>query len=148
MGKLSTYTPFTKEVEVSGGQSVTIRGLSVTDVGRIIHEHADTLDELYQQYVVDDTEGSPEVDKLVKALMTEAPAAVASMIASANDEPDSAAVVMTMPGMDQIKLLIAVAELTFHSEEELKKVAETLIRGMQAVTNVVTPKADQGLPAA
>jgi hypothetical protein len=44
--------------------------------------------------------------------------------------------------------LIAVAELTFHSEEELKKVAETLIRGMQAVTNVVTPKADQGLPAA
>tara|TARA_R110000796_G_scaffold41118_6_gene101512 strand:- start:5312 stop:5755 length:444 start_codon:yes stop_codon:yes gene_type:complete len=147
MGKLSTFTPVTEEVEVSGGQTITVRGLSVTDLGRIIHTHADTLDSLYQEHIVGSGDDTPEVDTLVKALMTEAPTAVAAMIAAANDEPEAIGVVMAMPGMDQIKLLIAVAQLTFHSEQELKKVAESLIRGMTAVTNVVTP-ADQALPKA
>lgn len=147
MGKLSTFTPITKEVDVAGDQTITVRGLSITDIGRIIHAHADTLDSLYQEHIVGASEDTPEVDTLIKALMTEAPRAVAAIIAAANDEPDSIDVVLSMPGIDQVKLLIAVAELTFHSEEELKKIAESLIRGMSAVTNVVTP-ATQELPKA
>lgn len=145
MGKLSTFKHVTTEVEVSGEQTITIRGLSVADIGAILHEHANTLDKLYQEHIVGESENPPEIDVLVRALMTEAPQAVASIIAHANDEPDSAETVLSMPGMDQIKLLIAVAQLTFHSEEELGKVVEALIGGMRSITNTINKAAGQDL---
>lgn len=145
MGKLSTFKHATKEVEVGDGQTITVRGLSVSDIGAILHDHANTLDKLYREHIVQDGEQPPEIDVLVRALMTEAPQAVASIIAHANDEPEMAEVVLTMPGMDQIKLLIAVAKLTFHSEEELGKVVEALIGGMRAITKTVNKASAQDL---
>lgn len=136
MGKLSTFKHITEEVEVGDGQSITVRGLSITDIGAILHEHATTLDALYQEHIVGDgVSETPEMDTLVRALMTEAPQAVAAIIAHANDEPEMVDVVLTMPGMDQIKLLLAVAKLTFKSEEEVGNVVETLIQAMRVATS-------------
>lgn len=135
MGKLSTFKHVTTEVEVGDGQTITVRGLSITDIGSILHEHANTLDALYQEHIVGDgTSETPEMDTLIRALMTEAPQAVAAIIAYANDEPEMADVVLTMPGMDQIKLLLEIARLTFKSEEEVGNVVATLIHAMRVAT--------------
>lgn len=138
MGKLSTFTPVTEEVEVSGGQTITLRGLSVNDLAGILHENANTLDALYKEHIVSESEDVPDMDVLIRALMTEAPQAVGSIIAHANDEPEMADVVTQMSGMDQIKMLLAVGRLTFHSEEELGNVVTALIQGMRAVTQTMT----------
>ena len=149
MGKLSTFTHKTTEVEVGDGQTITVRGLSITDIGAILHEHATTLDALYQEHIVGAGGETPEMDTLVKALMTEAPTAVAAIIAHANDEPDSVDIVLTMPGMDQIKLLLEVAALTFKSEEEVGNVIATLIRAMRVATSTANMiSGSQALPEA
>lgn len=149
MGKLSTFKPITSEVEVGDGQTITVRGLSITDIGEILHKHADTLDALYQKHIVGrDFSDAPEIDTLIRALMAEAPQAVAAIIAHANDEPEMADVVLTMPGMDQIKLLLEIARLTFKSEEEVGNVIATLIHAMRVVTKTVNKISGQEYLAA
>lgn len=149
MGKLSTFKPITSEVEVGNGQTITVRGLSITDISAILHEHANTLDSLYQEHIVGKgPSDAPEMDTLIRALMTEAPQAVAVIIAYANDEPEMAEVVMTMPGMDQIKLLLEIARLTFKSEEEVGNVVATLIHAMRVATSTANQISGQGHLAA
>lgn len=146
MGKLSTFTPVTEEVEVSGDQTITLRGLSVTDFGCILRENASELDKLYKEHILDKSEDVPDMDVLIRALMTEVPQAVGSIIAHANDEPEMANVVMQMSGMDQIKMLLAIGRLTFHSEEDLGNVATALINAMRAVTQTMTQFQDVEAP--
>ncbi len=150
MGKLSSYKPQTTDVEVGGDQTITVRGLSITDIAGIMQEHATTLDSLYQQHIVSPQESAPpEINVLMRALMTEAPDAAASIIAYAAGEPEQAQTVSEMPGLDQIKLLMAISALTFHSEDELKKVMEGLIVAMQAITgamNQLSGPTEEALP--
>jgi len=151
MGKLSSYKPATSDIEMSNKQTITVRGLSVTDIGEIMGTHATLLNKLYQDHIVLADEATPPaVDVLIRALMTEAPEAMASIIAHAADEPEETETVLKMPGLDQIKILMAVAQLTFHSEDELKKVVEGLIGAMQAITgtmNTLSGPVEEVLPS-
>lgn len=147
MGSLSDLRLPTAEVNVSDGQTITVRGLSVADISEIIREHAMVLNGLYQTHIVEKAE-MPAADVLARALMTEAPEVVARIIAHANDEPESWEIVSKLPGITQINALVEVAVLTFHSEAEVKKLLETLIQGSTVLSSLLGIVGDRSLPKA
>lgn len=147
MGSLSDIVIPTEEVEVAKGVTLTLRGLSFLDMATIFQDHAATLDKLYREHVVERQE-MPPTDQLAKALMTEAPEAVAHIIAHANDEPDEAGKVAKLPGIVQVNALLAVAALTFHSEDEVKKLLETVIQGAGVLSNLLGIVKGPSLPQA
>lgn len=136
MGSLADIAIPTEEVEVAKGVTLTVRGLSFLDVSTIFKDHAAVLDKLYREHVIERRE-MPPADQLAKALMTEAPDVVAHIIARANDEPDEYAKVSKLPGITQVNALLAIAALTFHSEEEVKKLLETVIEGAGVLSNLL-----------
>lgn len=145
MGSLSDIIIPTEEVEVAKGVTITLRGLSFLDLSLLIQDHAVVLDKLYREHVVERHE-MPPTDQLARALMTEAPDLVAQVIAHANDEPESYEKVQKLPGIVQINALIAVAALTFHSEDEVKKLLETVIQGAGVLSNLLGVAKGPSLP--
>lgn len=136
MGSLADIAIPTEEVEVAKGVTITVRGLSFLDVSTIFRDHAAVLDKLYREHVIERHE-MPPADQLAKALMTEAPDVVAHIIARANDEPELFEKVSKLPGITQVNALLAVARLTFHSEDEVKKLLETVIQGAGVLSNLL-----------
>jgi len=116
-------------------------------VSTIFQDHAAVLDKLYREHIIERRE-MPPADQLAKALMTEAPDVVAHIIARANDEPESFEKVAKLPGITQINALIAVAQLTFHSEDEVKKLLETVIQGAGVLSNLLGIAKGPSLPKA
>lgn len=141
MGSLSELTIPTTEVAV-GDKTLTIRGLSFTDMTEIFRDHAATLESLFQKHIVEKDE-MPPADQLARALMSEAPAVVAQMIANANDEPDEADVVSKLPAVVQAKALAEMAALTFQSEAEVKELLEKLIQGTGVLSSLLGIVGDQ-----
>lgn len=146
MGSLSDVTLPTEEVSVSKGQTITVRGLSLTDVALIYRRHAEALENLYQEHIVDSDE-LPPMDKLARVLFDTAPNAVAEIIAAANDEPEMAPEAARLPGLVQIRALITVMALTFESEEEVKNLMETLIQGSSTLSRLLSVAGNRSLPA-
>lgn len=142
MGSLADLKLPTTEVPVSDGQTLTVRGLSLTDISEIFREHAIVLEGLYQKHIVAKDE-MPPADQLAKALMTEAPLVVAQLIASANDEPESDEIVGKLPIMVQANALTEVAALTFRSEAEVKELLEKLIQGSGVLSSLLGIAGDQ-----
>ena len=147
MGSLADIAIPTEEVEFAKGVTLTVRGLSFLDVSTIFKDHAAVLDKLYREHVIERRE-MPPADQLAKALMTEAPDVVAHIIARANDEPELFEKVSKLPGITQINALLAVARLTFHSEDEVKKLLETVIQGAGVLSNLLGIAKGPSLPQA
>lgn len=147
MGSLSGYQIPRTDVKVSGGQAITVRGLSVNDLVEILRDHSSVLDRLYQTHIVNSNDVPPAAH-LARTLMTEAPTVVSKIIALANDEPECWEIVGQMPGLDQINCLVEVGLLTFHSEAEVKKLMETLIQGSGVLSSLLGVVGNRSLPEA
>jgi predicted membrane-bound dolichyl-phosphate-mannose-protein mannosyltransferase len=146
VGKLADLALPTEEINVGSGQTITVRGLSFLDVSTLFRDHAATLDKLYREHVVENRE-MPPADQVAKAILTESPDLVAHIIARANDEPESHPLVTRLPGITQINALLTIARLTFHSEDEMGKVLETVIEGAGVLSNLLGTVRTQGLPS-
>ena len=136
MGSLNDIAIPTAEVIVSPGVTITVRGLAFYDVSTILKDHAGVLDKLYREHIVERHE-VPPADQLARALMTEAPDVAAQIIASANDAPEAVDKVRKLPGITQVNALLEIARLTFHSEDEVKKLLETVIEGAGVLSNLL-----------
>ena len=142
MGSLADLKLPSTDVPVSDGQTLTVRGLSFTDISEIFRDHAMVLEGLYQKHIVDNDE-MPPADQLARALMSEAPGVVAQIIAHANDEPESSEIVERLPALVQANALAEVAVLTFRSEAEVKELLEKLIQGSGVLSNLLGIVGDQ-----
>ena len=146
MSSLSDIRLPTAEIPVGGDQSLTVRGLSFSDLSDIWRDNADVLDKLYREHIVE-REEMPPADELAKAVLAEAPRIVALIVAHANDEPEQSDVVSKLPGVTQIGALVEVARLTFHSEAEIKKLMETVTQGATTLNRLFGGIRDAALPS-
>lgn len=138
MGSLTTASIPTAEVKVPGSdQTVTVRGLSLEDATTLFRRHGEALEHVYQSQIVEREDDFPDPQTVAKALIAAAPIAVAEMIALANENPKSTEIVRKMPITFQVDALAQIAWLTFQSEEEVKKFAETVLQGSGVLTRMI-----------
>ena len=136
MASLADINIPTAEVEIPGSDSaLTVRGLAPEDLYRAHEEYPDTIEGLFAWYS-DRGDGSAIAD-VVKHVFAKAPEFSAFLIALANDAPENVALARRLPTMVQIRALIEISRLTFHSMAEVKKILEDFTTGMSQMTTTV-----------
>lgn len=147
MGSLTDLPIPSAEVRVPGRDdlTVTVRGLSLADMTELFRRHGTALEHIYQSEVMGG-DGIPAPATVAKALMLTAPLAVAEIIALANDNPKAVGVVSKMSATFQIEALAQIAMLTFESEAEVKKLAETVLQGSGVLTKLVRAMTAEAAP--
>lgn len=132
---LSDYTLPTETIDLPGGDTFTVRGISLTDLSTIAAHHFSEITLLFakvkSELGADQAPSIKDVDMMLKLALTVAPNALAEIVALAADEPDMAATVKKLPILTQTQAILKIAELTFHSQAEVEKLVETIIPLMQ-----------------
>jgi len=124
----------TATVTFPGGQ-MTVRGLSLPDVTTLISLHREVIADLFQRAAADPLQALAAAAVFGQRLLHEAPELGADIIALAADVPtEKRPNVSRVPFPAQIEALEKIAELTFATEQDLKKVIETVVRGARAIS--------------
>lgn len=113
--------------------SVTVRGLSATDVALIISKHRDAVEAFYARAASGSAE-TADFDSLAAGLIGEAPSLLGLVIAVAADEPDLAETAAQLGLGAQAELLEAIFRLTLEQEGGLGKFLTTVGRLLRAMT--------------
>lgn len=134
---LTDFAP-PKTVVHSRGGDVEVRGLTLDDIAVLMRDHLDDVNALVELF--ERNAGTPTADNMVSQIVTnavslirEAPGLVAMMIAMACDEPDAVDNARSMSMSLQVKVIKAIAELTFEEAGGPKNFIESLmmlLRGM------------------
>jgi hypothetical protein len=124
---LADYKPATEVVNLPGGVSFTVRGLSLDDVGSLMKNHLEDLDKLLRLFKERGTneliaDGASAAIRLVQG----APVFAAQMIAIASDEPGAVEQAGKLTVPVQIDAIKKVLKLTFQDAGGLKKFFESL----------------------
>lgn len=113
-------------VEIPGGGSFSVRGLSYVDLTHLLGKHGAVLSEFFQAVVNGGTTVSAEdFGFMAGNLVMQAPAIAADVICLAADEPDAFETVLTLPFPTQTDALSKIGKLTFATEEDVKKFLQT-----------------------
>lgn len=128
---LKDYVIPEKVIELSGGVSFAVRGLSLPQVTYLLTKHGEKVRDLFGSYQAN-LEGSnlslTDMEAIGNVVLLSAPDLAAEIIAVAAGEEDAIDVIQRMPFPAQIAALEAVADLTFDSAGGPKKLWETVIR--------------------
>lgn len=133
MGTFKASRLRAETITLPGGDTVAVRGLSLSDITFLVNQHKDVLRSLYDQVA-----GNPEsltsgdAGVIGSILAESAPIVAATAIALAADELDAVDIVMKLPFPVQVDALDKIGRLTFEMEGGPKKVIETVIRVIQA----------------
>ena len=135
---LKSLKPFTRDVETPAGK-ITVRGLSLEDMTLIFNRHRAEVAAFAATVKVAEGMSEELLANLAGRLLTELPQVTAEIIAVADGEFDeeSIAIARSLPAPVQIELIDAIGGLTFHTEEQLKKAVETVIKLVRGATNAV-----------
>ena len=135
---LAAFVP-PKSVVSSRGGDVEVRGLTLDDIAVLMRNHLDDVNALVELF--ERNAGAPTTDNLVSQIVTnavslirEAPGLVAMMIAMAADEPDSVDNARAMSMSLQVKVIKAIAELTFEEAGGPKNFIESLMMLLKGMT--------------
>ena len=140
MSTLSEYKIQKSKVSVSGGQTITVRGLGIDSIVALIRGQGDVMRDLYSRAV----EGKLSVENtgdLLELLLEEAPVVAALIIAFGSDEPDNWEICMEMPLVDQLVLFEEIILLTLVTEGGVKKIQEIILRATKSMGNLNTQAA-------
>jgi hypothetical protein len=138
MGLRSLRLP-SSDVQVPGGDSFAVRGLSLQDVSILVRNHGATMTLMFDRYMRQAEEGLPPADMATmgRTLLEIAPDAAAEIIALAAGEPDAIDVVRVLPLPVQVDALDKIMGHTFTTDQDLKKVVETVIRAATGTTGLI-----------
>lgn len=123
---LATFTPERHEHVMKGNSVISVTGLTLNHIARLIHYHFQDIEALFDLFKNLDKAHEGDVSKIIMGLVSDAPGFVANVIALAADEPDQAEKAEKLPFPVQIELLMKVAEMTFEDVGGLKKGMETI----------------------
>lgn len=129
-----------EKIEVTDGESFLVRGLSLRDVGLLVGTHGGVMVALFNEYKGKfEKEGAEALDisSAGSMLFHSAPALATMAIALGADDLEAQDIIEKLPLPVQINALEKVLGLTFRTEQDLKNVAETVIRGLQGTTNAL-----------
>jgi len=134
---LKGYSLPTKRIDLPGDEEsfFNVRGLSLSDLSQLSAVHFPQLALLFSEgkrKLAESDRGLEDIDiaEMAKLALMTAPAAVAHGIALAADEPEEVETIERLPGPTQLSALMSIAELTFHSDAEVKKLVEAVIQAM------------------
>lgn len=112
-------------VEIPGGETFSVRGLSYVDLTHLLGKHGAVLSEFFQVVVSGNAQAMAEdFGTLAGNVVMQAPAMAADIICMATDEPDDPdayAVALSLPFPAQTDALSKIGKLTFATEEDVKK---------------------------
>jgi hypothetical protein len=126
-------------VTVPGGDSFAVRGLSLQDISALVRHHGAAMTLLFDKFIRQGEDGMPPADMATmgRTLLEIAPDAAAEMIALAAGEPEAVDIVRTLPLPVQVEALDLLMSHTFATDQDLKKVVETVIRAATGTTNLL-----------
>lgn len=144
MGSLKSITIKREEVQLSDGQSFTVRAVSTNDLMILVSEHGSTLGLIFGKLTGGAVEPgsltSDTVRQLVFDLAREFPGIAAEIIALAADDYDEDGIKLAgeLPITTQADAIEKVFHLTFASEGDVKKFVESLTRMLVGVSGALT----------
>lgn len=131
----------TKQMPVAGG-SLTLRGLSITDLMHLLRESANEMSVAFDdiqghlQAMKGKSLGDQDTIAIIRKVAEQAPTLIGRVIALSSDEPDLYQTAARLTFADQIKILTEIFYLTFTSEEEVKKLVEIVVRAVTGVNSL------------
>ncbi|MEL4071752.1 hypothetical protein WKW50_16530 [Ochrobactrum sp. GPK 3] len=139
---LSDYVVETREIAVPKASPLSVRGLSLVDVTRLLSTRGKEIQTFFQKYISEiQAGGNPKADlpaNLGQTLLDSAPSLVAEIIAHAADEPQAVHQASRLPITTQLEALEAIGQLTFDAEGGPKKFLEAVIRIMSGATGMMS----------
>ncbi|NRC54125.1 phage pre-tape measure protein [Neoaquamicrobium sediminum] len=118
---LKGYRLPTLDVELPGGDSFPVRGLSLPDITFLVSRHGDTMRTLFDRYSGDETIAISDLASVGTSILETAPTLAAEIVAVAADEPDEMETIMRLPFPVQVDALEKVGKLTFDTAGGPKK---------------------------
>lgn len=112
------------DVEVPGGGSFTVKGLSFMDMRTLFTKYAAEVTSFFDLIANGGTAKAMDVENaaaVAAAFIRQAPALAAETIALAAGEPDAFGTVLTLPFPVQIEALKKIGKLTFGTDGSAKK---------------------------
>ena len=108
---LADFEPERVTIDYKGKPLVSVRGLSLSDVGVLVRTNGEFIQSLFTQWR---SEGALAInEELINRLVTEAPEVASVIIALGCDERESMTKVYTLPLPLQVRILGEIARLTF-----------------------------------
>jgi hypothetical protein len=125
------------EVQIPGGGSFTVRGLSFTDLRTLFAKYSVDMNDLFELVTAGKgTEINAEDAGVAAAtLLNKAPAMAADVICLAAGEPEAYETVLMLPFPVQTEALTIIGKATFGTEGGVKKFLQTasvLLGGLRA----------------
>lgn len=135
---LSGVAIATRSIEVPGGSTFAVRGLSLVDLTKLYQLHGGELGVWFERFIVGDNDQRSDVADAISSVIASAPHLVARAVAFASGDrsDEAAAIAEQLPLGTQVAALSAIGEMTFTEEMPPKKVLEIVIR---MATNLVGP---------
>lgn len=109
---LAGYTPESRVVELSRGQSFNVTGLSLNHMTVLVREHFPDLDAIFDLFQNVETMNRADFEPLALSIISNAPGFAANVIALAAGE-GSAEDAERLPAPIQLRALLDIGELTF-----------------------------------
>lgn len=125
----------TSEVQLPGGGSFAVRGLSLEDITILVSMHGPVMEEFFKKY---SNSGQADTMQVGMSMLSQAPVLVAQLIAIAADASDQVELVRKMPLVVQQDALEKIAKMTFDASGGPGKFFEAVIRLIQSTTNAMT----------
>lgn len=127
-----------EQVEVSDGETFTVRGLGLEDILILVQSHQANLGTLFDEVVSAGAQLTVADSSSVASMLFEvAPAAANHIIALGADEEDME-LVKRLPFPVQLDALEKIGSLTFTTAGGPKKVVEAIMRVLNGATTALT----------
>lgn len=123
---LKNYTPVRHELSIGGGETISVRGLALNDISRLISHHLPDIEALFDLFASGAPVNDQQMQTLIMGVISDAPGFAANLIALAADEPDAAPNAELIPFPVQVDLLMKIADLTFREVGGVKKGMESI----------------------
>ena len=125
---LRDYEPVREEIMHRGQPLMSVRGLSLDDLGRLLKKFMPEIRQVLQlaKGASEEIFLTLQSDDFVVRVVSEVPSAAASVIAAASDEPDAADAAARLPASLQVAALLAIGRLTMEDMGGPKAAAATI----------------------
>lgn len=149
---LSDLVHPTAQVETPGG-SFAVRGLSLEDLTILMKDHTEEVGTMFNQFrdwaMSEDTPEKPPVHQFLVRVIAQTPSLINRIIARAADEDTARGIAAAgkLVPEDQAEALQKIGELTFRSEEGMRKMMQLAIRSLDQLTKaLISDSASLGMP--
>lgn len=131
----------TKAIALPGGESFTVRGLSLDGIAAILADYQTLVEETVAQSAsADGNFDMRDFRSIAEKVVTRFPQLAAEIIALAADEEDVIEEARSLPAPIQLVALEHIATLTFEASGGPKSVVEMVTRWFQGISTGLTAK--------